>query len=342
LAKPHNSISTVIPTFNRSKMIARSITSALDQLLEHDELIVIDDGSTDDTEKVVSAFKDRVRYIKTPNQGVGAARNRGVQEAQNPLITFLDSDDEWMPGRISVQRAFMDAQKDILFCFSDCAFRSKKGTEERFTLHTWHDDKRTWDEILGPGLWISSIVNLPEGLNDFTFYVGDIYLSALVYGNYLNVNTLMVRKYESGASLRFAEDTDIYEEWECLGRLSQIGKCAFFDCETVWQNAHSFPRITDADGLVRIRAQIQIMKRVWGNDIDFLKKHGNQYNRILLDKQLSRVGGLILRGQTKEAREKISQMTGCPASHRLLARLPGWVAMPTANIMRNLKSILLK
>ena len=331
------SISAILPTYNRAQLIKRSITSVLSQLEDGDELIIVDDGSTDDTEKVISEFKDRLKYIKTPNRGAGAARNRGVKEARNPLVAFLDSDDVWIPGKTKIQRSFMKARSDILFCFSNCAFRTKKGEEKRFTLHTWHEDTREWDEILGPSQRISSIIPLSNKIPDFNYYVGDIYLSALLYGNYLNVNTLLVRRQEADDALHFAEDTSIYEEWECLGRLARIGSCAYFDCETAWQNAHSGPRITDADGLDRVTAQISIMERVWGMDKVFLKANNELYRSVLNEKRCSKIGGLILRGQTKKARKEIDKLEKCTFPHRILAGLPGWVAKPVAKVLHSLR-----
>ena len=92
-----HAISTIIPTYNRAQLITRAINSVLPQMEPEDELIVVDDGSTDNTREIVAKYGDRVKYIKTKNGGCGAARNRGVQEATGPLVAFLDSDDEWMP-----------------------------------------------------------------------------------------------------------------------------------------------------------------------------------------------------------------------------------------------------
>jgi glycosyltransferase involved in cell wall biosynthesis len=89
----------VIPTYNRARLLPRSLTSVLRQTLRDFELIVVDDGSTDDTRHVVGAFADaRVRYIYQPNQGRSAARNTGIGLARGDWITFLDSDDEALPG----------------------------------------------------------------------------------------------------------------------------------------------------------------------------------------------------------------------------------------------------
>lgn len=90
-------ISAVIPAYNREKTIARAIDSVLAQEHPASEIIVIDDGSKDNTREVVKGYGEKVRYIYQDNAGVAAARNRGVSEAKYEWIAFLDSDDYWLP-----------------------------------------------------------------------------------------------------------------------------------------------------------------------------------------------------------------------------------------------------
>ncbi len=321
-------ISTIIPTYNRAHLLGRAISSALRQLEAHDELIVVDDGSTDHTEIVVAQFGNRIRYIRTPNNGAGAARNCGVKEARNPLIAFLDSDDEWMPGKIKIQRAFVQARQDILFCFSNFAFKEIKelgGKEKHFNLVSWSKDTRRWDEILGPGRSVSSLIPLPEGIDDFNYHVGDMYRLELA-ANYINVNTLMARREEAGDALHFAEDTKTYEDWECFGRLARAGKCAYLDCETACQHSHGGTRLTDSHETECAAARVIIIERVWGSDNKFLQENRELYNRILDEQCLILADGLLVRGETKKAREQLRKMTASPFSRRLLALLPGIAA----------------
>lgn len=91
-------ISVVMPLYNKEKEVERAIQSVLNQTVSDFELIVVNDGSTDNSPKEVQGIKDhRIRLINQVNSGVSAARNRGVEEAQSDLIAFLDADDEWMP-----------------------------------------------------------------------------------------------------------------------------------------------------------------------------------------------------------------------------------------------------
>jgi glycosyltransferase involved in cell wall biosynthesis len=101
------SVSVVIPTYNRAGVICRAIASALIQLLAGDEIVVVDDGSKDRTHAIVASFGPQVKYVPTTNGGAGRARNIGIDHARGDLVAFLDSDDEWFPGKLAVQRALI-------------------------------------------------------------------------------------------------------------------------------------------------------------------------------------------------------------------------------------------
>lgn len=109
-------VSVIIPTFNRAWVIREAIDSVFSQEDDNFELIIVDDGSTDDTGRILSEYSGRIVQIRQPNRGVSAARNRGIQEASGPLIAFLDSDDRWLPGKLSHQVRFFENNPEALIC----------------------------------------------------------------------------------------------------------------------------------------------------------------------------------------------------------------------------------
>ncbi len=95
-------ISVVIPTYNRAELVADCVRSVISQTAEPLEIIVVDDGSTDDTAEVLCKFQDRITYVSQDNAGPGAARNNGIRRATGDYIAFIDSDDLWTPWTIEV------------------------------------------------------------------------------------------------------------------------------------------------------------------------------------------------------------------------------------------------
>lgn len=96
-------VSVIIPTYNRAKTLPRAIDSAINQTFDDIEILVIDDGSTDDTTKLVTESYPSIKYYKTENRGVSAARNTGIKTARGKYVALLDSDDEWDKNKISEQ-----------------------------------------------------------------------------------------------------------------------------------------------------------------------------------------------------------------------------------------------
>lgn len=106
-------VSVIIPAYNRSKLLRLTVESVLAQTYPHIEIIVVDDGSTDDTATVMEQCAGRITYIKQANQGVGAARNTGLRVAAGEYINFLDHDDLFMPTKIERQVQVLDARPEI-------------------------------------------------------------------------------------------------------------------------------------------------------------------------------------------------------------------------------------
>jgi len=96
-------LSVIIPTYNRARFIAEAIDSVLAQTYTNFELIVVDDGSTDNTRQVLQPYMNRIRYIFQENAGCSTARNTGLKEAKGEWIAYLDSDDIWMPEKLQTQ-----------------------------------------------------------------------------------------------------------------------------------------------------------------------------------------------------------------------------------------------
>ena len=117
------SVSVVIPTYNRSALLVNAIESVLRQTYTDYELIVIDDGSTDDTRKRLQPYMERIRYFYQENKGASAAQNAGIREARGKWVSILASDDIWHPTKLERQLdAIAALGSEYGACFTDCNF----------------------------------------------------------------------------------------------------------------------------------------------------------------------------------------------------------------------------
>lgn len=109
----------VVPTFDRASVLPRALDSVIEQTRLPAEVIVVDDGSTDDTAELVESRFPGVRLLRQENRGVSAARNRGIEASRGEWIALLDSDDEWRPRKLERQLSALEAQPDLRICHTD-------------------------------------------------------------------------------------------------------------------------------------------------------------------------------------------------------------------------------
>jgi len=112
-------ISVIIPTWNRADRLARALQSVFVQRLPPAEIIVVDDGSTDGTHRLVRSQFPDVRYLNQPRKGVSSARNTGIQSATGDWIALLDSDDHWLPEKLERQVNYLRARPEYKICHCD-------------------------------------------------------------------------------------------------------------------------------------------------------------------------------------------------------------------------------
>jgi hypothetical protein len=303
-------VSAVIPAYNRAHLLPRSIGSALTALGPGDEVVVVDDGSTDGTEELVESYGDPVRLVCSDNGGAGPARNLGYAAASGPLVAFLDSDDEWLPDKIELQRALLESRSDLVYCCSDFAIQLGSGGERHRWLAVWLDRARPLDKVFGPGRPYSSFAALPPGRADFPVYSGDLYLDQMRHP-FIATFTAMVRK-EAAPELHFAEDFATAEDWPAFGALSGYGPGAILATETARQNGHDGPRLTDTALEVWADCWLEGLKRVWGSDPEFLAGHSEDYRQVVDEIRLLRTLGDAKAGRPGAARRLARQSLGDP------------------------------
>ena len=131
-------VSVVIPTFNRAGMIPEAIRSVLEQSYQNIEIIVVDDGSTDNTSEVLEQFGNDIHYMLTENSGPAHARNVGMRAAKGKYISFLDSDDLYLPCKIELQVSFMEQHPEVGMVCTEMSGLDDTGVFEEYHLRSYH------------------------------------------------------------------------------------------------------------------------------------------------------------------------------------------------------------
>ena len=120
-------VSVIIPTYNRAAVICKTIDNVFEQTYRNFELIIVNDGSTDNTESRLRQYGDRLRVVTQENAGPAIARNRGVKVARGEVIAFQDSDDLWKPTKLDRQVALLETDKSIPCCLCGVVMRHVNG-----------------------------------------------------------------------------------------------------------------------------------------------------------------------------------------------------------------------
>lgn len=154
-------VSVIIPTFNRAAKVVKAIESVIDQTYKNIEIVVVDDGSTDQTATAVTRFGDNVKYLSKKNGGVSSARNYGIKNCAGDLIAFLDSDDLWLPHKILKQVDYLQQHSDFGMVLCDYFIVNPEGkqtgtTNRRDDLP--NDGMILHDVLLAPYLIPSSVL----------------------------------------------------------------------------------------------------------------------------------------------------------------------------------------
>jgi len=119
-------VSVIVVTWNYGRFIRSALESLFDQTYQHFEVIVVDDGSTDDTATILRPYLDRITYLRTEHRGHTAARNEGIEASRGRYLCFFDADDICVPEKLEVQTSFMNRHPEVDFVFSDfCTFNEE-------------------------------------------------------------------------------------------------------------------------------------------------------------------------------------------------------------------------
>lgn len=220
-------VSVIIPTYDRAQVINRAIQSVLDQTFSNFEIIIIDDGSTDNTEEVVKGLGDsRIRYIRhDTNRGASAARNTGLNLVRGDYIGFLDSDDEWLPTKLARQMELFtrDDKGDLGLVLCEVLVRGPS-SERRIV----------------PKLKLITYENLLSHRADAGYFMPQFLIKCAL----------------AGTELYFDEDLPSSEDWSLLLRLARICRIDYVPEVLVRIHTDSVNRISNLNTYLISRLKI--------------------------------------------------------------------------------------
>jgi glycosyltransferase involved in cell wall biosynthesis len=194
------SVSLVIATFDHGRFLAEALDSALAQTLRGVEIVVVDDGSTDDTPEVLARYKGRVRVIRQPNRGLAAARNTGLASSRGTYVSFLDADDVLSPTKLAEQVAVLERAPTVGWTYCDVLIETTaSGARTRAS------------ERFGYGTRMLEGWLFPE----------------LIHGNFIPAIAPLVRRTVLDAAGTFDERLTALEDWDLWLRMSLISEARY-------------------------------------------------------------------------------------------------------------------
>lgn len=264
-------VSVLIPTYNRAYIIAASIDSVLAQTYQNVEIVVVDDGSTDDTPAVLEKYGSRIRYIFQQNAGLAAARNTGLAAARGEYIAFQDSDDIWLPNKLEMQMAVMREHPELSLVWTDMTSIDPGGNvvHERHLRKGYRAfDKFDIDEVLPVRGKLGDLLpSTTEADRNASYRYGDIH-GAMALGNLVHPPTVLLRRSHversGGLDLTFNWTC---EDYEFLWRACAHGPAALIEEPSMLYRIEGADQLTRPDLLLYVaRGFVTALERHLANN----------------------------------------------------------------------------
>lgn len=285
-------VSVIIPTYNRAGLVSEAIESVLKQTRPPREIIVADDGSTDDTLDRLERYGSTISIVRTHHGGAAHARNAGMRAAIGKYVCFLDSDDRYLPHKLALQVEILDRFPDIGMVASEFSGFGD-GVEEEFHLKTYHSaafrNGETYGDYFEQGVSLRDAgLDYPPWL-DRKIYIGhvfDQYLKVL----FIFTNSLMVRRSVLELVGEQDESFPLFEEYEFALRIAKRHRIAFVDVPTYQLRYHaeqvSTTRRTDGPAVL-VEKQRQLLRVVERHGV--LDRNYYQQHRAAIDATMGKL-----------------------------------------------------
>ena len=336
------SVSVVIPAYNRAHRLPAAIDSVMRQRHPDTEIIVVDDGSTDDTRLVVGKYGGAIKYVYQRNAGVGAARNTGIRHATRELVAFLDSDDRWEDFKLGMQLALFRERPDVGFVFSDFVIEKPDGRRVPDGASIWAGRELDFPEMTRRELRGAAATTpaWPDGT--IHYWAGPMYRQLLNELPILTSSTI-VRRAVLDTGTWFTEGVALFEDWEFFAQVARRTLVAYINVATTVNVGHEDPgRVSKCSALDRAESYQTLLDRVWLADPAFMGVHSDRARSAQGRALLAVAREAVLagrRGQASDAvaawrRLGVNEGRSWAALYRLCSQLPAGRTM-LRNVLRS-------
>lgn len=226
-------ISVVVPAYNAARTVAQTLDALLAQTSPADDIVVVDDGSKDETREVLEAYRGRVHVVFQANSGVSAARNRGVADTRGEWVAFCDADDVWHPEKLKVMRAVLASRQDMDLVFHEFWTLVAGQVAEARATHSPHTMFPLFREF---DISLQRILPEHRAVETGTREFGAVDTWAgsgfrwLILGNFLMPSTVMMRRTAFDAAGGFDADFRYAEDTEFFLRFGKARTMVWADC----------------------------------------------------------------------------------------------------------------
>ncbi len=277
-------VSVVIPAYNAAATLDECLESVMGQGYPELEVVLVDDGSTDDTALVVKRFGDRVRYVYQRNAGLAAARNTGHREARGEFVAWLDADDVCEPYRIALQAEYLAAHDHIGLVSSEFSAFNGDGIIADCYARQYYGalDKSTPEEIYGSSESYSPLMRdwFSRDIRSVEVFAGAIY-EKLVWGNFIHPPTVMVRRSIIDAVGVLDPTLPNCEDWDFFIRLSRIAEIAYIDMPLLRYRRHP-GQLSDMKNMRQhVLVWIAVQEKIRSSDPEMAERYGTRMRRQL-------------------------------------------------------------
>ncbi len=273
-------VSVIIPTYNCGRYITEAVESALAQRDVFLEVIVVDDGSTDDTATRLAPYRGRICYLLQNNAGPGAARAVGQRAARGKYLAFLDADDRWRPDKLALQVAYLEAHPDVGLVCSDFGAFTDAGPVADSYIATYspvvRGRHRRFDQIYP----IHEVFEFAG--REIPSYRGDVF-ARMLEGYFTLTSTVVMRRSCMDACGTFSDERWLVlaEDQEYYLRIARHYPIAYLDVPTAWYRLREGQLSRLGGGVHTLEVWLALAERVRREDPEFFAAHRALVKRVI-------------------------------------------------------------